>query len=214
MSKKNISDKKKSEKKQPEKEMQQTEKELKEEKSTKEDDAAENQENEKADEDSDELKSEETEKQNAEGEDSWKKKYEEMNDKYLRLTAEYDNYRKRSLKERMDLIKTAGDDILKSILPVVDNIERAQKSIDEAKEIEPIKEGIRLISKTFTDFLEQRGVKEIEAVGKEFDTDLHEALTKVPAPEEKLKGKVVDVVEKGYLLHDKVIRYAKVVIGE
>ncbi len=147
-------------------------------------------------------------------EPTWEAKYNELNDKYMRLVAEYDNYRRRTLKERMDLIKSAGEDILVNILPVVDNVERAQKSMQNAKEIEPVKEGINLIHKTFVDFLTRRGVKEMEAQGKDFDADIHEALTKIPAPQAELSGKVVDVIEKGYLLNEKVIRFAKVVVGE
>ena len=143
-----------------------------------------------------------------------KEKLAELNDKYLRLAAEYDNYRRRTLKERMELTKTAGEDILVNILPVMDDFERALGSIDQAKEISAVKEGVQLIYTKFIEFLKQRGVKEIEAKEKEFDTDLHEAITKIPAPDKKLKGKVVDVVEKGYYLNEKVIRFSKVVIGE
>ncbi len=141
-------------------------------------------------------------------------KLEELNDKYIRLAAEYDNYRRRTLKEKMELSKSAGEDILINILPVMDDFERGLESIDKAKEVDAIKEGVLLIYNKFKEFLKQRGVKEIEAKEKDFDTDLHEAVTKIPAPSEELKGKVVDVIEKGYLLNDKVIRYAKVVIGE
>ncbi len=141
-------------------------------------------------------------------------KINELNDKYLRLVAEYDNYRKRTLKEKTELIKTAGEDTLVNFLPVMDNIDRAKKSVDEAKDIEAVKEGINLIYKHLHNFLKERGIKEIEAVGEVFDTDLHEALTKVPAAEDDMKGKVVDVIEKGYKMNDKVLRYAKVVVGE
>jgi len=141
-------------------------------------------------------------------------KITELNDKYLRLAAEYDNYRKRTLKERMDLTKTAGEDILINLLPVMDDFERGLGSIDQAKEISAVKEGMQLIYNKFKDFLKQRGIKEIEAKEKDFDTDLHEAITKIPAPDKKLKGKIVDVIEKGYSLNEKVIRFAKVVIGE
>jgi molecular chaperone GrpE len=146
----------------------------------------------------------------------FEQKYAELNDKYLRLSAEFDNFRKRSLKEKMELIKTAGEDILLNILPVVDNFERAIKSINHhnSDESKAILEGVDLIYNKFREFLSQRGVKEIEAVGKEFDTDLHEAITKIPAPQDDLKGKVIDVIEKGYLMHEKVIRFSKVVIGE
>jgi len=147
-------------------------------------------------------------------EESYKQRYEAINDKYLRLAAEYDNYRRRTLKERMELTKSAGEDVLINILPVIDDFERALGSIDEAKEISAVKEGVQLIYGKFKDFLKYKGVKEIDAKEKEFDTDLHEAITKIPAPDEKLKGKVVDVIEKGYFLNDKVIRFSKVVVGE
>lgn len=140
-------------------------------------------------------------------------------DKFLRLQAEFDNYRKRTLKEKMELTKSAGENILINILPVIDDFERAIQSMEHAKEEDvkgkgAIKEGIDLIYKRFTEFITQNGIKEIEAKGKPFDTDLHEAITKIPAPSKKLKGKNVDVIQKGYLLNDKVIRFAKVVIGE
>jgi len=146
----------------------------------------------------------------------YEKKYNEINDKYLRLSAEYDNFRKRSLKEKMDLIKTAGEDILLNILPVMDNFERALKSINNnlSDEGKAIIEGVELIYNKFKEFLQQRGVKEIDAIGKVFDTDLHEAITKIPVEQEDMKGKVIDVLEKGYMMHDKVIRFSKVVIGE
>ncbi|MDK2977496.1 MAG: molecular chaperone GrpE [Bacteroidales bacterium] len=154
------------------------------------------------------------EQESSKNKKSEQEKIEELNDKYLRLAAEYDNYRRRTLKEKMELAKSAGEDILINILPVMDDFERGLASIDKAKEVDAIKEGVLLIYNKFKEFLKQRGVKEIEAKEKEFDTDLHEAVTKIPAPSEELKGKVVDVIEKGYLLNDKVIRYAKVVIGE
>jgi molecular chaperone GrpE len=138
----------------------------------------------------------------------------ELNDKYLRLAAEFDNYRRRTLKEKMELSKTAGEDILVNILPVMDDFERGLSNIDKAKDIKAVKDGIQLIYNKFGEFLKQRGVKEIEAKEKEFDTDLHEAITKIPAPNAKLKGKVVDVIEKGYYLNEKIIRFSKVVIGE
>lgn len=146
--------------------------------------------------------------------DDLQKKYDELNDRYLRLMAEFDNYRKRTLKEKMDLTKYAEEDVLKGILPVVDNMERAIKSLESATDVNAVKEGIDLIYKKFLEFLEKRGIKEIEALNKELDTDLHEAVTKFAAPSEDLKGKIIDVIEKGYYLHDKVIRYAKVVVGE
>ncbi len=141
-------------------------------------------------------------------------KLAELQDRYLRLSAEYDNFRKRTLKEKIDLQKSANENLLEALLPVADDFERAMKSVDEAKDIEAVKQGMNLIFDKFSAFLNQQGVKEIEAQNKEFDTDLHEAVTKIPAPSKKLKGKVVDVVQKGYFLNDKIIRFSKVVIGE
>ncbi|WP_461630390.1 nucleotide exchange factor GrpE [Labilibaculum euxinus] len=139
---------------------------------------------------------------------------QEISDKYVRLSAEFDNYRKRTLKEKMELTKSGGEKILINILPVMDNFERALQSIDAAKDIDAIKDGVHLIYGNFKEFVTQNGIKEIEAVNQAFDTDIHEAITKIPAPTKELKGKVVDCVEKGYFLHDKVIRFAKVVVGE
>lgn len=138
----------------------------------------------------------------------------QKNDQFLRLQAEFDNYRKRTLKEKMELIKSAGESILVNILPVIDDFERAMKAMENASEIGPVKEGIDLIYKRFSDFMRMNGVKEIEANEKDFNTDLHEAITKIPAPNEELKGKVVDVIQKGYTLNEKVIRFSKVIIGE
>lgn len=147
-------------------------------------------------------------------EDILRQQLNDMNDKYIRLVAEFDNYKKRTLRERMDLIKSAGEDILKEILPVVDDFERALQNIDKAKDVEAVKSGIGLIYGKFNEFLKQKGITQIEALNAEFDTDKHEAITKIPAPTDELKGKVVDVVKKGYVLNDKVIRFAQVVIGE
>lgn len=159
------------------------------------------------------VKSKKTEKKKLKKVD-FEEKYNTLNDKYLRLTAEFDNYRKRTLKERIEFMKNAGEDILINFLPVMDNIDRAVNSVNEAKDLDAVKEGISLIHKNLFDFLKERGIKEIESIGEVFDTDLHEAITKIPAPEEDLKGKVVDVIEKGYKLKEKVLRYAKVVVGE
>lgn len=142
------------------------------------------------------------------------KQVAEMNDKYLRLSAEFDNYRKRTLKEKMELTKTAGERILIKLLPIVDNFERALQSIDSTDDKKAIKEGIELIYSNFTEFIGQNGIKEIEAINKDFDTDIHEAITKIPAPSKAMKGKIVDCVEKGYYLNEKVIRFSKVVVGE
>ncbi len=170
-----------------------------------------------------EVSSEETEKSPEEEQDNQKvleeikaieEKSKELHDKYLRLSAEFDNYRKRTLKEKADMIKTASEDLLKKLIPFVDDIERGLSMVNNSQDINALKEGMNLIYNRFKDFMGQNGVKEIEALHQEFNTDSHEAVTKIPAPEEGLKGKVVDVVEKGYMLHDKVIRYPKVVVGE
>lgn len=158
--------------------------------------------------------SEKSAEQPAEKEEDWHGKYDELNDKYLRLMAEFDNYRKRTLKEKMELTKYAEEDVLKGILKVVDDMERAINNMDNATDPDAVKEGVKLIYKKFTSFLETRGLKEVEAMHQELDTDRHEAVAKFTAPSDDLKGKIIDVVEKGYYLHDKIIRYAKVVIGE
>lgn len=142
-------------------------------------------------------------------------KCEELNDKYLRLYSEFDNYRKRTQKERIEFSKTASEEIILSLLPVLDDIERALvstlKSSDGAEVIP--KDGLQLIYQKFKSLLTQRGLEVIPSVGELFDVDFHDALTNIPAPTEDLKGKVVDEVEKGYKLHGKVIRYSKVVVG-
>jgi len=138
----------------------------------------------------------------------------EMNDKYLRLSAEFDNYRKRTLKEKMDLTKMGGENVLLRILPVVDNLERAILSIRETSDIDALKQGIELIYANFRDFLKQNGVQEIECLNQDFNSDIQEALTKIPVQNPEQKGKVVDVIEKGYYLHDRVIRFARVVVGD
>ncbi|TDO05178.1 nucleotide exchange factor GrpE [Sunxiuqinia elliptica] len=137
-----------------------------------------------------------------------------IKDKHIRLQAEFDNYRKRTMKEKMDLIKSGGESVLVNILPIIDDFERALTAFSEMKEDDPLKTGVTLIYNKFKDFLKQNGVTEIEALEQEFDTDLHEAVTKIPAPKDELKGKVVDVIQKGYQMNEKVIRFSKVVVGE
>lgn len=137
----------------------------------------------------------------------------EANDKYLRLYAEFDNYKRRTTKERIELLQSAGKDVLLSLLPIADDFDRAIKYMNSSSDIEAVKEGIVLISSKFKSTLTQKGVKEMESIGTAFDADLHEAITNIPAPSEDMKGKVVDEVEKGYFLNDKVIRFAKVVVG-
>lgn len=141
-------------------------------------------------------------------------KLAEMQDRYLRLSAEFDNYRKRTLKEKIDLTKTASESVILKILPVFDDLERGVKLMESATDCNAMHEGLALIYAKFRSFLEQNGVKEIEALNRDFDVDMHDAVTKVPAPDKKMKGKVVDVIEKGYLLNEKVIRFSKVVVGE
>lgn len=195
--------------KKSEKAVNQKDEKVKEESTATEEQAQEEVKNEKAPEEPLEEKTEEEEK-----EPTAEEKLAELQDRYLRLSAEYDNFRKRTLKEKIDLQKSANESLLGELLPVADDFDRAMQSVDEAKNIEAVKEGLKLISGKFKGFLTQHGLKEIEAINKEFDTDLHEAITKIPAPTKKLKGKVVDVIQKGYYLNEKVLRYSKVVIGE
>ena len=141
-------------------------------------------------------------------------KVNELNDKYLRLYAEYDNYRRRTAKESIELQAVAGKDIIVSMLGVLDDFDRASKSMETAKEIEAVKEGVKLIHHKLKNALTGRGLEEMKSVGEEFNSDIHEAITNIPAPSEEMKGKVVDEVEKGYYLNGKVIRFAKVVVGQ
>ena len=147
-------------------------------------------------------------------EEQLKAQLEESNDKYIRLLAEFDNFKRRTAKERIELFKTANAETVKSLITVLDDFDRAQKSIDAATDIDAVKEGLKLVHSKLKSTLTAQGLTEMESsVGKVFDTDLHEAVTNIPAPTEELKGKVVDELEKGYLLNDKVIRFAKVVVG-
>jgi len=141
-------------------------------------------------------------------------KLQELQDKHLRLQAEFDNFRRRTIKEKADLIKSGGESVLVNILPVIDDFERALDSMKEVSDEDVAKHGTLLIYSKFQEFLKQNNVKEIQAQNEIFDVDMHEAITKIPAPSEELKGKVVDVIQKGYCLNEKVIRFAKVVIGE
>lgn len=141
-------------------------------------------------------------------------KYEELNDTHLRLRAEFDNYRKRTMREKADLIKMGGESTLKNLLPVIDDFERALQNIRTTDEINALREGVDLIYTKFIGYLGQQGVKAIEAVGKPFDTEEFEAIATIPAPQPELKGKVIDCVQTGYVLYDKVLRHARVVVGE
>lgn len=137
----------------------------------------------------------------------------EWRDKYLRLQAEFDNYRKRTLKEKMSLVESGGENVIKALLPVVDDVDRALAAMEKSDDVEALRGGVRLISQKFNEVMRQQGVNEIEAVGKEFDVDVHEAVARFPI-DGKNSGEIIDVVQKGYKLGDKVIRYAKVVVAE
>lgn len=138
----------------------------------------------------------------------------EQKDKFLRLSAEFDNYRKRTMKEKAELILNGGEKSITSILPVVDDLERALKNMETATDVEAVKEGVQLIYNKFMNVLGQNGVKVIETQEQPLNTDYHEAIAVIPAPEEEKKGKILDCVQTGYTLNDKVIRHAKVVVGE
>ncbi|MEM9388920.1 MAG: nucleotide exchange factor GrpE [Bacteroidota bacterium] len=139
----------------------------------------------------------------------------ESKDKYLRLYSEFENFRRRTAKEKLEMVQTANESLISDLLSVIDDFERAEKSFeDNDSDIKALKEGLDLISGKFKKILEQKGLKTMEhKQGSDFDPEFHEAITQIPAPKKKLKGKIVDVIEKGYLLKDKVVRYAKVVIG-
>jgi len=138
---------------------------------------------------------------------------QQLNDKYLRLYAEFDNYKRRTQKERVELLQTAGKDVIVSLLPVLDDFDRALKAMETAADVAPVKEGILLVSTKLKNTLAQKGLKDVESINQPFNTDFHEAITNIPAPTEDLKGKVIDEVERGYTLNDNVIRFAKVVVG-
>ena len=140
-------------------------------------------------------------------------KIAELNDKYLRLYSEFDNYRKRTIKEKSDIIRSAGEDVFKAIIPTIDDFERAIKANENVTDATPIKEGITLIYNKLKNTCTSKGLEAMDIVGKPFDADIMEAITHIPAPSDDMKGKVIDDIEKGYKLGDKVIRFAKVVIG-
>ena len=137
----------------------------------------------------------------------------EKDDKYLRLYAEFENYKRRTLAERIELFKTAGQEIMLAMIPILDDFERALKAMENATDVVSVKEGIDLVSNKFKNTLVAKGLKPMESIGQTFNADLHEAITNIPAPKEDMKDKVIDEVEKGYYLGDKVIRYAKVIVG-
>jgi molecular chaperone GrpE len=146
-------------------------------------------------------------------EEKFKEELSQANDKYLRLYAEFDNFRRRTIKEREDARKTEGKDIIVALLPVLDDFERALRSMDTVTDVVPVKEGVALIQHKLKNILTQKGLKEMQSIGTTFDPDLHEAITSIPAPTDDMKGKVVDEMEKGYELNDKVVRFAKVIVG-
>jgi molecular chaperone GrpE len=145
--------------------------------------------------------------------EDFENKYKDANDKYIRLYSEFDNFRRRTAKEKLDLMATANASTIKSILPVVDDMERALQAIAANENAATLKEGIELIYNKLKNTLTQQGLTEMEVLHQVFNADIHEALTQIPAPSDDLKGKIVDVIEKGYYLNDKVIRFAKVVVG-
>lgn len=146
------------------------------------------------------------------GIDEWQQKFNELNDKHLRLFSEFDNFRKRTMREKSDLIKSASGELIKEMLPLLDDMDRALKVVPQ--EQKEAREGIRLIYEKFLGILKRKGLEEMDSMGTEFNTDYHEAITQIPAPSDDMKGKVMDVVEKGYFLQGKVLRYAKVVVGK
>ncbi|MEM7101666.1 MAG: nucleotide exchange factor GrpE [Bacteroidota bacterium] len=143
-----------------------------------------------------------------------KSEIEELKGKYLRQAADFDNFRKRTAKERIDLIKTAAQDTLSNLLPVIDDFDRAVKAGDSDDSTEKVSDGVKLVYNRLKNTLEQIGLKEMETNGEIFDPELHDAITEIPAPSDDLKGKIVDTIEKGYYLGDKIIRYARVVVGK
>lgn len=149
-----------------------------------------------------------------ENNDTLNKELEEAKDKYLRLVAEFDNFKRRNAKERMELIQTAGKETIQAMLDVLDDSERAAKQLETETDIERIKEGVMLVFNKLKNTLQQKGLKRMESQGVDFDADLHEAITEIPAGSEDMAGKVVDVIQPGYYLNDKLIRHAKVVVGK
>ena len=157
----------------------------------------------------------ETEEKNVEKElEDAKEQLEQQKDKFLRLSAEFDNYRKRTMKEKAELILNGGEKTISSILPILDDFERALQNMEKATDVNAIKEGVEIIYNKFIKVLKENGVKVIETKGQPLNTDFHEAIAVIPAPEEAQKGKILDCVQNGYTLNDKVIRHAKVVVGE
>ena len=143
-----------------------------------------------------------------------KKELEEQKDKYIRLYADFDNFKRIKAKERIELIQTAGRDVIQSLLEVMDDCDRAEKQLNTSDDLQQIRQGIMLVFNKFRNTMQSKGVKEMKSIGEEFNPDFHEAITEIPVPDEAMKGKVVDEVEKGYLLNEKIIRFSKVVVGK
>lgn len=146
--------------------------------------------------------------------DSLKAELQEQKEKYIRLYAEFDNFKRRNAKERVELIQTAGRDVIQSMLEVVDDCDRAERQMQKTDDLSQIREGIQLIFTKLRNNLAAKGVKEMKSIGEEFNPDIHEAITEIPVTDESMKGKVVDEVEKGYMLNEKIIRFSKVVVGK
>jgi len=146
--------------------------------------------------------------------DTLKQKLKDENDRFMRLYAEFDNYKRRTIKERAELLQTAGKEVILALLPVIDDFERAQKASESVHDFKMYKEGIDLIHQKFNAILHAKGLKPVDSIGLDFNVDLHEAITNIPAPSEDMKGKVIDETEKGYTLNGHVVRFAKVVVGE
>ncbi len=163
---------------------------------------------------SEEQSTEQNEQEEISELDKLKDQVKELNDRYVRLYSEFENFRRRTAKEKLELIQTAGEKVIADMLPVMDDFTRAIANSEKAADLDAVKEGIQLVHQKFSNVMTQAGVTEIDAMGQPFDLELHEAITKIPAPSKKDKGKVLDVIEKGYKLKDKVIRYPKVVVGE
>lgn len=138
----------------------------------------------------------------------------EQKDKFIRLYADFDNYKRRSSKERIEYMQTAGRDVIQSLLEVMDDCDRAEKQLQKSEDLNQIREGVMLVFNKLRNTLQSKGLKEMKSIGEEFNVDLHEAITEIPVPDENMKGKVVDEVEKGYTLNDKIIRFSKVVVGK
>jgi molecular chaperone GrpE len=156
---------------------------------------------------------EETTEEAPSAEDKFKEELSQANDKYLRLYAEFDNFRRRTIKEREEARKTEGKELIVALLPVLDDFERALRATENATEVAPVREGVILIQNKLKNILTQKGLKEMQSIGAEFNADIHEAITSIPAPTDDLKGKVIDEMEKGYELNERVVRFAKVIVG-